>query len=219
MTRLFICLAFFLASGKQVAYVDLTVPPRTPETIRGPETVGGGGGGIAGYHDPNPQNLSARVKLGRLVSLVENGVPKDSVEVVLTNTGEKEIVLPIGDDPPLILAPYETDRRYLSFHVVAANVDTHGEIWVAWVGTAEAASSAAHSDSMTHLAPGDSVTYKLPIGRPAAEYNRTLVQGAKLQLGVDVQLWLVKNQPDGSEFHGVVGDTLHSENKLAWPPE
>jgi hypothetical protein len=56
------------------------------------------------------------VKLGRLVSLVENGVPKDSVEVVPTNTSDKGIVLPIGDDPPLVLAPYEADRRYLPFH-------------------------------------------------------------------------------------------------------
>jgi hypothetical protein len=159
------------------------------------------------------------VKLGRLVSLVENGVPKDSVEVVLTNTSDKEIVLPVGDDPPLILAPYETDRRFLSFFVVATNVAGHEKMRSGWVGTADAAASAAHSDTMAHLAPGDSVTYKLPISRFTADYARTLIKGAQLQLGVDVWLRRVENQPDGTQFYGHVGDPLHSENKVTWPPD
>jgi len=217
MTRFFIYLAFFLASAKQVAYVDLTAPPRTPETLTGRVSFGGGGGEVD-FHHPDSLTLPVSVKLGRLVSLTD-GVPKDSVEVVLTNTGDKEIVLPIGDDPPLILAPYETDRRFLSFHVVATNVDTHGRVGDGWVGTADAASSAAHSDTMTHLAPGDSVTYKLPIWRSAADHARTLVKGAQLQLGLDVWLTRVENQPDGSQYYGGVGDPLHSENKVAWPPD
>jgi hypothetical protein len=52
------------------------------------------GGGGACHGGPNPQTLPVSVKLSRFVSLVENGVPKDSVEVVLTKTGKKEIVLP-----------------------------------------------------------------------------------------------------------------------------
>jgi hypothetical protein len=210
------CLAFFLASGKQVAYVDLTVPPRTAAPRAGAIAVGGGG--VGDYHHPNSQTLPVSVKLSRVLSLVENGVPKDSVEVVLTNTGDKEIVLPTGDDPPLILAPYETDRRCLTFEVVASNVETHGNVSAGWVGFARAASSAGHSDTTTHLSPGDSVTYKLPVSRPAANNDRTLVQGAKLQLGVEVQPYRIESQQDGSQKYIAAGRRLHSENKLAWPP-
>jgi hypothetical protein len=218
MTRFFIYLAFFLASGKQVAYVDLTARPRTPETLR--TITMGGAGGDGDYHHPNSQALPVSVKLGRLVSLTENGVPRDSVEVVLTNTSDREIILPIGDDPPLVLAPYETDRRYLCFVVKAANIDFHADDANGGiVESARAASSAAHSDTMAHLAPGDSVTYRVPVSRWRANHDRTLVQGAQLELGLDVWLTRVENQPDGSEFHGMVGDPLHSENKVAWPPD
>jgi hypothetical protein len=217
MTRFFVSLAFFLASGKQVAYVDLTVPPKTPETRTGPITVGGGGG-PASYHHPDPQTLPVSVKLSRFVSLVENGVPKDSVEVVLTNTGKMEIVLPVGDDPALILAPYQTDRRYLAILVMAANIDVRADTNGGIVASARAAESAIGGETTVRVAPGDSVTYRVPINRWRADHDRTLTQGAELQISAEVMLMRVENQPDGSEFQGVVGDMLHSENKLTWPP-
>jgi hypothetical protein len=221
-----ICLAFFSGSGKQVAYVDLTVPSRTPHL--GSRTMGDGGqiermsvsgGGGFGYHGcVDPRTLPVSVKLSRLVSVVENGTAKDSIEIVLTNTSGKEIVLPIGDDPNLTLAPYATGRSELSFAVVATNIDIHPASELRTVGRGFAAASATQSATVAHVAPGDSVTYKVPINRWSAGQARNLVHGAELQLGVEVLLDRIENKPDGSRWDIGVGDMIRSENKLAWPP-
>jgi hypothetical protein len=224
--RFLIFLAFFSGSGKQVAYVDLTVPSRTPHL--GSVTVGDGGlvdrmsvsgGGGFGYHGGlDPRTLPVSVKLGRLVSVVQNGTARDSIEIVLTNTSEREIVLPIGDDPNLALAPYATDRSELSFVVVATNIDSQTAPVARMVGSGHAAASDTHSATVAHVAPGDSVTYKLPINRWRADQARKLVQGAELRLGAEVEFGRVETRPDGTEAHIGVGDTIRSENRLAWPP-
>jgi hypothetical protein len=149
---------------------------------------------------------------------VQNRTTLDSVEVVLANTSEKEIALPIGDDPDLTLAPYATDRSELSFVVVATNIDVQAAPVTRMVGSGYAAASATQSGTLAHVAPGDSVTYKLPINRWRADQARRLVQGAELQLGVEVVFHRVESKPDGSDWYQTVGGTIRSENKLAWPP-
>jgi hypothetical protein len=144
---------------------------------------------------------------------------KDSVEVVVTNTGDKEIVLPIGDDPNLTLEPYSIDRRELSFAVVAKNLDIRVSPMVRLLGGGVAASNAVQQETVARLAPGDSVTYKLPFNGGTAEEARKLVGGGELQLGVELVFYRIETGPDGTEKHGGVGDLIYSENTLAWPPE
>jgi hypothetical protein len=213
VTRTFICLAFFLATGKQIAYVDLTLPPKTPElNTSGTQTNRHSGGGVYDRRAPDPQTPPVSVKLSRILSSADSGGPGDSVEVVLTNTGEKEITIPIGNDPVPILAPYATDRRELRFRVLA------GEDAYDLVGWGTSVSSAAYADSLAHLAPGDSVTYRLPIDRSIANRRRALRNGAGLQLTVRVQLGRVIID-QGSDLHADAGGEIRSENSLPWPPE
>ena len=117
MTRLLLFLAFLSGAGKQVAYVDLTVPPRNLP-MSGRTTVGDGGiilldrvgvtgGGLEEPGRRDPRTLPVSAKLTRLVSVVQNETTTYAVEIELTNTSEREIVLPIGDDPDLILGPYQ----------------------------------------------------------------------------------------------------------------
>ena len=211
MTRTLACVAFFLASGKQIAYVDLTVPPKTPE-INTSSIYRATGGRVYDRPGPDPRTMPVSVRLGRVLSPAEKGVRKDSVEVVVTNTGEKEITVPIGDDPVPILAPYATDRRELHFTVFAG--DESSDV----VGFGDSVSSAAYPDSLAHLAPGDSVTYRVPIDRSLANKKRELLRGAGLQLTVRIHLGRVVID-QGSDLHSQVGDVIRSQNSLPWPPE
>ena len=212
MTRSLVCLAFFLASGKQIAYVDLTVPPKTPEINTNGGIIRSSGGCVFDRRTPDPQTLPVSVKLSRIFSPVENGLPKDAVEFIVTNTGEKEITLPIGADPVQSLAPYASDRRELNFTLLEGD-DGYG-----FVGFGTAVSSAINPDSLAHLAPGDSVAYKVPIDLRLANKRRELRNGATLQLSVRVHLGkIVIDQ--GSDLHAQVGDEIRSGNSLPWPPQ
>jgi len=208
MTRALLCLAFFLASDKQLAYVDLTLPPRTAGVITGPISVSSGGGD---YHHPSPQTLPVSVKLNPVSSRVEAGVAKYAVEVVVTNTGEKEIALPIGDDPNSVLAPYQTGRRYLEFTVMAEGAAA------VMVGSAWAATSAGHDETIVRVGPGDSITYKVPINRAVANHVQAQSQSRELQLSVWMVPSRVETLPDGTEHHIGVGSMIRSENKTTWP--
>ena len=67
-----LALAFFLiTSGKQVAFVDLSMPAKTPET--GPQTVTVRGGRIydGGVSHPQPGTLPVSLKLIRVVTTKE----------------------------------------------------------------------------------------------------------------------------------------------------
>jgi hypothetical protein len=165
----------------------------------------------ASYRDPETPTVS--VELTRVVASAEKGATGDSLEVVLTNTGKEEIAIPVGDDPVPILAPYAADRRELSFWVLAAGGARD------LVGSGTAVSSAAYPDSQAHLAPGDSVAYKLPINRRLASNLLASRHGTVLQLTVRVQIGRVVTQVDGVDLHQQLGDEIRSENSLPWPPE
>ena len=87
-----------------------------------------------------------------------------------------------------------------------------------FAGSGYAAASAAGTTN-AHVAPGDSVTYKLRIDRRRADQARKLVHGSQLQLGVEVQFERIETRLDGVNWYIGVGDRIRTENKLAWPPE
>jgi len=211
VTRTLVCIAFFLASGKQAAYVDLTIPAKTQD-INTNTIYRHTGGRVFDRRGPDPQTLPLSAKVTRVLSSTENGPGTDSLEVVLTNIGAKEVTVPIGNDPVLILAPYAADRREVTFMVFAG---TGAHETVGWV---KSVSSAAYPDSVAHLAPGDSVTYKLPIDGQRANKTRAAHDGATLQLTVWAQFGKVVIDA-GSDLHVDVGEEIRSENSLPWPPK
>ena len=208
MTKTLVCVAFFLASGKQVAYVDLTGPPKTP-----PEPVSNSRvlvrTSVYGRTTPDPRTLPVTVKIGQIVSASGSKAANDAVDVVLTNTSKSDISLPVGDDPNAALASHLADRRELVFSIVVEGAEARD-----YIGLGVAAGSAGYPDSIALLAPGDSVTYKVRIDRALA--GRFLLSTPELKISVRVFQERVFLDDDGIDTYAQWGDILKSENSVSW---
>jgi hypothetical protein len=212
MNARFLTLAFFLfGSGKQVAFVDLSLPARTPEI--GPQSghVRGGrvyDGGITG---PQPGTPPVSLKLNRVISMKEDGFIKDVVEVVMTNIGNIPLTVPIGDDPVPLLQPTEKDRRYFEFVVTL-----HEGKAVRGIGAVRSATNSNHPESSALLQPGDTVVFWLPAGTWQPTAPPTSESDANQEVSVSVSSNR-KVIDKGRDVTDVLGEDVHSENTLPMP--
>lgn len=209
MNAKLVSLAFLLLmSGRQVAFLDLSVPPRTLE----PSSHGGCGfGGGVLYHGnaphPLPGTPPVSLKLTRVITAKDGPFIKDTVEVVVTNIGKTAISVPIGDDPVPLLAPTEKDRSYLEFKVTLA-----GRKYP--VALAKLASNSEHPESSAVLQPDDTVVLWLPGGKWDPKFQREA--GTSPEVSVSVTL-MRKAVINGADCDGTIGEEVHSQNSLPLP--
>ena len=196
------------APGQQVAFVDLTAPPKTPERSTGTSRFAGGR--IYDHPGPAPGTPTMSVKLVRVTTYTEGKATRDAVEVEVTNRGVKEMSVPVGKDYVSSLAAGEQDRQYLSFTVRAGNDPQ------ATVASARAATNRAHPEVVVlHL--GESVVFRLPFASSGSGVDRAKSINAnltKVELAASVSVWVVA--PDGEDSNVQVGDAIQSENTLLW---
>jgi hypothetical protein len=190
--------------SQQVAFVDLTIPPKTPETIT--STVRASGGGLYDHGGPAPGTPTISVKLLRVTTYKEGQAARDAVEVEVTNRGAKEISVPVGADPNSSLAPGQQDRQYLWISVQS------GDDLLATVASARAATSRAHAESIV-LHNGESVVFRLPFDKSGWGVDRAKSAGESPELRASVTLWRVMVR-DGEDWNVQVGDPIKSENAL-----
>jgi hypothetical protein len=166
---------------------------------------------VLGHGGPrrSPETPSIGLKLTRIIKSTESPSLKDVVEVVLTNTGQTPISIPIGTDTVPLLAPTETERRYLSFAVRAGPgiADT--------VATAMSAANSGHPESRAVLKPGDTAVFKLPISGYYMVGSKTAAAD-KLTIGVSVTLNR-KMIDGGIDYNEQIGDSINSDNVLPRP--
>jgi hypothetical protein len=204
-----IFLAFFsLAAGRQVAFVDLSQPPRTPDTSHEVHTRGGAvyDGGVT---HPLAGTPSVSVKLNQIIETKEESFVKDVVEAVLTNTGTTAISIPIGDDPVPLLASTEQNRLYFEFAVKLLNTKRI-------IDVAVSASNSGHPESSAVLQPGDTALFWLPAGT----WSRQTKPPVKSDPNPDltVVLSLHKKVIDGGiDYNQMVGEEVPAENSLPLP--
>jgi hypothetical protein len=208
LTKHIILAALFLSSGRQVAFVDLSQPPRTPETSHEVHVRGGGiyDGGVS---HPLPGTPTVTVKLNQIVETKEESFVKDVVEVVLTNTSKTAISIPIGDDPVPLLAPSEQDRRYFEF--VVKLVDKKRTIDVA-----VSASNSGHPESSAVLQPGDTALFWLPAGTWGAQTKSPGQSEPNPDLTVVLSLYK-KVIDGGTDYNQMVGEKVPAQNSLPLP--
>ena len=211
MIKGFFALAFFLAAGREVAFVDLTGPAKTPGRRTSGSSTVRGGGVLSEHPGVNPNTLPVSVEIRGIYPYADRvtGAPKEALEVVLTNTGKSEISIPIGDDPvPLLSAEEAThDRRYLSFEV---NAGVGVEDW------ADSAANSAHPESIAKLAPGDTAVFRLPFNAETANNKRKNRNGAVLEVSVSVTQYrrIVEN---GEDIEEQFGAQIRAVKPLPWP--
>jgi hypothetical protein len=212
MIKVSFAFALFLASGREVAYVDLTGPAKTAEPQSSTIHVRAGGG--PSTTQPDSRTLPISVTIRGIYPYTDrvSGAPRETVEVVLTNTGKSEVTLPIGDDPVALLSPEEVapDRRYLMFAVVSGD-GAHDSIAVA-----ESAANGWHPESIAKLAPGDTVVFRLPFNTSAADAMRKERNNAPLNIAVRVSRYR-RVAENGVDFEEYVGTPMRSENAVLWP--
>jgi hypothetical protein len=197
--------ASFLASAQQVAFVDLTVPPKTPPAPVA-TTVRVSGGRLYDHPGPAPGTPTISVRLVRLTTYTEGKATGDAVEIEVTNRGDREMSLPTGTDPYLSLAPGEEDRQYLKLTVQA------GTDLQAIVASERATTNRAHPESViVHV--GERVVFRLPFAKTGSGVARAKSAGAHPELTASVSLWRVVVR-DGEEWNVQVGDEIKSENTL-----
>jgi hypothetical protein len=214
MIKAFFALAFLLASGREVAFIDLTGPAKTPDLRTSATTTVRRGWVLSEHPGVNPNTLPVSVEIRGIYPYADRvtGAPKEAIEVVLTNTGKSEISLPIGDDPVPLLSPEEAahDRRYLSFEV-NAGVGVEGSIdW------ADSAANNAHPESIAKLAPGDTAVFRLPFNTETSNNKRKGRNGAALQISVSVTQYrrIVEN---GEDVEEQVGASIRAVKPILWP--
>jgi hypothetical protein len=202
---------FFLAAGKEVAFVDLTVPAKTPAPPISVIHTKGGGVLNATHRDPRTPTLSVRINGIWSYTDRATGAFKEEVEVVVTNTGKSVLSIPIGDDPNgLLYAPGPArDRRSLSFTVRA------GEGALDSIAYSESAANSEDPASSARLAPGDTVVFRLPFNLFRAETKRRERNGP-LEISVEVQLIQVAAE-EGEVWNEDIGERVRSENTVLWP--
>ncbi len=155
MSRMLSLLILFAlaAGGAEVARVDLANAKRTPEP-GGVRSSSGRGGGVLGHgKSVRPKTPTLSVRLTRIA--LNKDPFRNTLEVVVTNTGTAPLSLPIGTDPVPLLEPPQPDRRYLTFSIMSLD-GARG-------GSAESASNSEHPETSALLQPGDTVTFILPL--------------------------------------------------------
>lgn len=209
MHRIFVIRISLLLAGlpciaQQVAFVDLTIGPKTPETATG--TVNASGGGLYDHRGPAPGTPTISVKLVRVTAYTEGKAAREAVEVEVTNRGDKEISVPVGTDPNSSLAPGQQDRQFLRLSVQS------GSDSQAIVASARAATNRSHPESVV-LHTGESVVFRLPFDQSGWGVARAKSAGSNPELRASVTLWRLVVR-DGEDWNVQVGDAIKSENAV-----
>jgi hypothetical protein len=204
-TKLLLLALLPLAYAGQVASVDLS-KEKVPSSL--PEVVSVRGGGILGRgqaHKP-PEAPPIRLVLTRMIARSTGILTRYSVEVVMTNTGNVPMSIPIGTDTDSLLAPTQHDRSALEFTSALA---TSGKLLMQ-SGVASASSS-EHPESSAALRPGDSVVFLLPVGMWRPDKAPT----EEISVSVQRQRKVVEG---GTDWTDSIGPKIRSENSLPLPP-
>jgi hypothetical protein len=206
-----------LAYGKQVAYVDLTLPPKGPLPATG--TFCGVGGGVFDG-PPKPHPAPGTPTVGLRISKVrryENpgGYPQGFIEVVMTNTARTSIQVPIGAEVDSLMSPGQPDRHRLVFAVTLSGRTRPA-------GFKSVASNAAHPETIATLQPGDAVIYKIPLAipnpAPPGPNDKAPISNDKpLMVGVSAQAE-GRVLVHGDDCSTAIGDEVYSENSVPLPP-
>ncbi len=213
MAGKFLLLALlFFWGGKQVAFVDLCLPPKTPEPEGQITSIRGGGiydGGATAHPAAGTPPIS--VKLTQIITTKDGPFLRDTVEAVITNTAKSPISVPIGDDPVPLLGSTERGRWSFVFHVTIADEKNPRHI-----GAAVSAANSDHPESSVLLQPGDTVLFWLPAGTWMPKASGADPQAAIPEVSVSV--WLSRKVVDnGRDFTDVVGEPVNSQNTLPLP--
>lgn len=209
MNARFVILMFLaVAFAKQVAFVDLSAPPRSEQT--GPRTFNVRGSRVydGGLRGPQPGTPPVTLRLTRVTTIKDGTALRDIVEVVMTNAGRAPISIPIGTDATQLLAATEKDRRSFEFSVTLAK---SGRI----IATATSASDSGHPESSAVLQPGDTAVFWLPAGSWLPSPPQ---EGEETNPEVRVSVSLNRNVLDkGKDWTELVGEPVHSQNTLPLP--
>jgi hypothetical protein len=208
-------LVFCMAEAQTVAFVDLSAPHKaaTPESFR---PARGGNHGGACYDCPNQDAFQPKFPLtAKLLWVVESSDPapgKGAVEVLITNTSEDPIQVPIGvDTSPLLRSP-APDRRSVSFTICAGPCASNNT-----AGGSETAANSDYPATSVNLRPGESIVFKLPFDRFLAASILKERGESECELSVLVGFFVVEIDKDG-EFDNGLPITVKVENSLKWTP-
>jgi hypothetical protein len=220
MIATFVGIALLFASGGEVAYFDLSGPPKhrepaTPGELIGPAEGRGVriGGGFHRGGKPSPDTPPISVHLDQILPYMdrESGQEKWALELVVTNTGKSDLSIPVGDDDGAVLADKGGDRRGLGFQVrLGSRPD-------ASIGNVESVSNSRQPASIVRLQPGSAVRFRLPFDKPTADLRRAKADGGDLQVTVRASLRRVVVD-HGYDFEEQIGDEVPSENSLPFRP-
>lgn len=207
MTIVLIALYAALA-GKQIAVVDLPAPWEIKTQDNGPKTIHVRGGGRA-YDSPVTRPLpgapTINVRLGRVTQNPGGLFLTDSIDVVLTNTGDGPLSVPIGTDPVPLLRPPAKDRRVFFFNITLGKAGRR-------LGFASSASNGEHPESSLVVQPGDSVDFKVTFLRPPEDAPAHPTQEISASVRVN------RNVLDkGIDWIEEVGEPVFSENTVPLP--
>jgi len=191
-----------LAYGGQVASVDLS-KEKVPPHLSGTRSVRGGGllGGARGAPAPPP----IRLVLTRIIPRSTGVSTHYAVEVVMTNTGDAPVSIPVGTDTDSLLDARHQGRSTLVFSSALAS---SGKRLVQ--SGATSASNSDRPESSALLQPGDSVVFLLPVGiwppdkAPTEEISVCVHQERKVVDG-------------GTDWTEMAGPEIRSVNSLPLP--
>ena len=207
-----VLLAFVLVScaaeAKTVAFVDLSAPHKaaTPESSR---PARGGNHGGACYDCPNRDAFKPKFPLtAKLLWVVES-----AVEVLITNTSEDPILVPIGLDTTCLLNSPAPDRRSILFTICAGPCELNND-----VGNSQAATNGDYPATSVDLRPGESIVFKLPFDRLRAASILKERGETECELSVLLGFFVVEIDKDG-EFDNGLPITVEVENSLKWTPQ
>jgi len=220
MIATFVGIALLFVSGGEIAYVDLSGPPKhrepaTPGELIGPAEGRGVrmGGSFHRGGKPSPDTPPISVRLDQILPYVdrESGQQKWALEVVVTNTGKTDLSIPVGDDSDAVLADKDGDRRCLGFEVRL------GDTLSAMIGYVESVSNSRQPLSIARLEPGDTVRFRLPFDKPTANNKRAMANDPNLEVTVRASLHRMVMDHD-MDWEEQIGDDVRSENSLPfWP--
>jgi hypothetical protein len=222
MIATFVGIALLFVSGGEIAYVDLSGPPKhrepaTPGELIGPAEGRGVrmGGSFHRGGKPSPDTPPISVRLDQILPYVdrESGQQKWALEVVVTNTGKTGLSIPVGDDDDAVMADKDGDRRCLGLQVRL------GDRLSAIIGSVESVSNSRQPASIARLQPGDAVRFRLPFDKLSASITRAKANDADLEVTVRASLRRVVVDDDhGYDLEEQIGDDVPSENSLPfWP--
>ena len=208
-------LVFCAAEAQTIAFVDLSARHKAsaPESFR---PARGGNQGGACYDCPNQDAFQPKWPLSaQLLWVVESSDPvpgKGAVEVLVTNTSEDPIQVPIGVDTSSLLKSPAPDRRSVSFTICAGLCALNNT-----VGGSETAANSDYPATSVDLRPGESIVFKLPFDRLLAAYKIKERGETECELSVLVGFFVVEIDKDG-EFDNGMPITVKVENSLKWTP-